>query len=331
MPSWGGILKEIADLTQRGNPNALDMVRRKYLASQHMHSKRAVILYSTNWTQPGNAPPEMISVDEVDIQGFMEVIHGVKETSLDLILHSPGGSLAAADAVVQYLRSKFTHIRVFVPNAAMSAATMIACAAEEIFMGKHSFLGPIDPQIIMQTSLGGRSIPAQAILDQFDMARDECRDPRNLAVWLPMLQQYGPDLLVQCTNVSELSVELVRNWLATYMFKGVQGGDEKASKLAAWLGSHKEFKMHGRHLNRDILRAHDMNVIDLEKDKQQQDFILSIFHATTHTFGGSGAVKIIENHQGSAFIQQVQQVMVQQPAQRPQQPAPQAPPFPKKK
>ena len=186
MPSWGGILKEIADLTQRGNPNALDMVRRKYLASQHMHSKRAVILYATNWTQPGNAPPEMISVDEVDIQGFMEVIHGVKETSLDLILHSPGGSLAAADAVVQYLRSKFTHIRVFVPNAAMSAATMIACAAEEIFMGKHSFLGPIDPQIIMQTSLGGRSIPTQAILDQFDMARDECRDPRNLAVWLPM-------------------------------------------------------------------------------------------------------------------------------------------------
>jgi ClpP class serine protease len=28
---------------------------------------------------------------------------------------------------------------------AMSAATMIACAADVIVMGKHSFLGPIDP------------------------------------------------------------------------------------------------------------------------------------------------------------------------------------------
>ena len=315
MPSWGGVLKEITTLGQAGNREAFDLVRRKYLASQHTHSKRAVILYATNWTSaPDGVPPSMISVDEVDVQGFMEVIHGVKETKLDLILHSPGGSIEAADGIVQYLRSKFDHIRVFVPNAAMSAATMISCAADEIYMGKHSFLGPIDPQIIMQTSLGARSIPAQAILDQFEKAREECANPRNLAVWLPMLQQYGPDLLVQCTNVSNLSVELVTDWLCAYMFNGQTDALEKAKVLAAWLGKHQEFKTHGRHLNREVLKNHGMKVIDLEKDKLQQDFILSIFHATTHTFTVTGAVKIIENHQGSAFIQQVQNVMVQQPA-----------------
>src|SRR5579885_3071525 len=124
-------------------------------------------------------PPELNSVADEDIQVLMEVIHGVKETALDLIIHSPGGSLAAADACVQYLRSKFDHIRVFVPHAAMSAATMIACAADEIVMGKHSFLGPIDPQFIMNTSLGARSIPAQAILEQFEIAKRNVMTLRN--------------------------------------------------------------------------------------------------------------------------------------------------------
>ncbi|MCL4211628.1 MAG: hypothetical protein KJZ68_13315, partial [Phycisphaerales bacterium] len=33
---------------------------------------------------------------------------------------------------------------------------------------------------------------------------------------------------------------------------------------------------------------------------------LSVFHATTHTFSGTTAVKIIENNLGRAFIKQVQ-------------------------
>ena len=84
---------------------------------------------------------------------------------LDLILHSPGGSPEAAEAVVSYLRSCFSHVRVIVPQLAMSAATMIACSADEVILGKHSFLGPIDPQLVLPTSLGVRMVPAQAVLD----------------------------------------------------------------------------------------------------------------------------------------------------------------------
>lgn len=338
MPAWGGILSEITELTKRDPTHALDLVRRKYIASQHARSKRALILYATKWTMPGSdgIPPEMLSVAEGDLQGFMEVIHGVPEKELDLILHSPGGSLAAADACVQYLRSKFDHIRVFVPHAAMSAATMIACAADEIVLGKHSFLGPIDPQMVMATSLGARMIPAQAILDQFEMARTECQNPARLAAWLPMLQQYGPDLLVQCQNVSALSKELVQNWLSKYMFKGAADGAQRAEALATWLADHSQFKMHGRHIGRDALKAKGMKVLNLEDDKEQQDFILSIYHATTHTMGRSGAVKIIENHRGNAFIDQLQPVMVQQQVQVGPPPAQigrsrEEPPFPKKK
>ena len=203
---------------------------------------------------------------------------------------------------------------------------MMACAANQIVMGKHSFLGPIDPQMIMHTSLGTRSIPAQAILDQFEMARRECQDPSRLAVWLPMLQQYGPDLLIQCQNVSALSVDLVEAWLTAYMFKGEADGPDRAKSIATWLANHAEFKMHGRHINREQLRARGLKILNLEDDKDQQDFILSIYHATTHSFTHTGAVKIIENHRGSAFIPQVQQVLLQ--GGPPLAPAPTGPPVP---
>ena len=73
----------------------------------------------------------------------MEVTAGIASENLDLILHSPGGFPEAAEGIVTYLRSRFQNIRVIVPQLAMSAATMIACAADEVVMGKHSFLGPV--------------------------------------------------------------------------------------------------------------------------------------------------------------------------------------------
>ena len=60
--------------------------------------------------------------------GFMNALKGMDcSKGLDLILHTPGGSPAAAEAIVSYLRSKFHNdIRVIVPQISMSAGTMIA-------------------------------------------------------------------------------------------------------------------------------------------------------------------------------------------------------------
>src|SRR5579859_2458346 len=188
MPTWGGILQELNTTGASLKAPPFDAVRRKYLVLAHEHTGRDTILYATKWTQPApNTSPELISIAEEDVQGLMEVVHGLAGPNLDLILHSPGGSAEAAEAFVAYLRSKFEHIRVIVPHAAMSAATMIACAADLITMGKHSFLGPTDPQLILATPLGTRFAPAQAILAQFDRAVQECSDPKKLAAWLPIL------------------------------------------------------------------------------------------------------------------------------------------------
>ncbi len=244
MPTWGEILVEF-----RTPPNNPDSIRHKYLTQLVSHTGRDVILYSTKWTDPSNVPPEVISISEEDVQGFMEVVHGLKNDKLDLILHSPGGSPVAAEAIVKYLRKKFDHIRVIVPQGAMSAGTMLACAGNSILLGKHSFLGPIDPQFILQTPLGNRMVPAQAILDQFEMAKEECKNAQNLGPWLPILSQYGPGLLIECKNAIALSRKLVADWLAQYMLKGQKRASHRASIVARSLADHKEYKSHGRHLN----------------------------------------------------------------------------------
>ena len=193
---------------------------------------------------------------------------------LDLILHSPGGSPLAAEAIVSYLRSRFKHIRVIVPQLAKSAATMIACAANEIMMGEHSFLGPTDPQLPLSTPLGARWVPALAIRQQFDRAQKECQDPSKLAAWIPMLQQYGPDLLAQCDSVCDLSQELVGTWLKQYMFKcyDTDKKEQEAEKIATWLLNGGDFKIHGRHIERAKLKAQGLLVEDLERDHELQDF-----------------------------------------------------------
>jgi hypothetical protein len=282
-----------------------DAVRRKYLVELSQYSGRAIILYSTKFATPGPASPDLLSINDEDLQGLMEVTHGLTNLNLDLILHSPGGTIEAAEALVLYLRSKFQHIRVVVPNLAMSAATMISCAGNRVLMGKHSFLGPIDPQFILNTATGPRSVSAEAVREQFELARRECKDPANLGAWIPMLSQYGPDLLIKCEHARAMSKSLVQTWLAQYMFKGDARAKRKAAKIAKWLGRHRYFKTHGRHIPREALEKQGMLIDHLETDQKLQDLVLSVFHATNLTFNGTPVVKIIENHEGHAFIKMV--------------------------
>ena len=301
MPIWSEILKELIESQQDGPPD-IDAVRRKYLGRLHNHSGRNVILYASAWLQRPEAPPGLLSIVDEAIQALMEVVQGLAGTKLDLVLHSPGGSPEAAEAVVSYLRSRFSHIRVIVPQLAMSAATMIACAADEIVLGKHSFLGPTDPQLLLETPLGRRWTPAQAILEQFDQARRECQDPTRLVAWLPMLSQFGPDLLVRCEAALAMSRTLVETWLRRYMFRDKKDALEKAKEVAEWLASHMEFASHNRHIPRSTLEEKGLLIVPLENDEALQDLSLSVFHATTHTFAATPGVKIVENHLGRAFI-----------------------------
>src|SRR5438046_4323508 len=66
---------------------------------------------------------------------------------IDLILHTPGGLVLAAEQIAKVLVERKAKVTVFVPHYAMSGGTLIALAADEIVMDANAVLGPVDPQI----------------------------------------------------------------------------------------------------------------------------------------------------------------------------------------
>lgn len=326
MATWGELLKKLETLTSQGRGNALDVIRRDAMTDLNSYTGRNVIVYAAAHLQKPRIAPELLSITNEDTEGFMEVFHGLKDSNLDIVLHSPGGSAEATEAIVKYIRSKFNNVRVFIPHEAMSAATMLACSANKIVMGKQSHMGPIDPQFQMITSLGPQSIPADAILSQFERAKKECAaDKSNLAVWLPSLQQYGPALLEQCEDAKNLSQQLVSSWLASWMLNSLPEPEreQQAKDIAAELCDHDKLLTHGRPIDRNQLRQWGMIVDDLENDQQLQDKILTVYHACMHTFSASAVAKIIENHKGQAFLKVLSQPLpLQLPVPVPPPPRP---------
>jgi hypothetical protein len=302
MPTWGQILGEIREHIQKGDKQAFDTIRNKYVKQLSDFTKRNTIIYATRWTS-GDAPPNLVSITDEDIHAFMEAIAGLQGENLDLILHTGGGSAEATDALVSYLRLKFKHIRIIIPQAAMSAGTMLACSADTLVMGKQSSIGPIDPQFILQTSVGVQSIPAHAILEQFKKAQDDCRDnPKNLNSWLPMLSQYGPALLVRCQDQIDFGKELVGNWLKAYMF--VNETTTQPDTIAEYLSNHANFKTHGKHINIEKAQEIGLKIERLEDNQDFQDKVLSAFHASMHAFGSTNTAKIIANQNGNCYLKQ---------------------------
>jgi hypothetical protein len=191
---------------------------------------------------------------------------------------------------------------------AKSAATMLACAADEIIIAKHGELGPIDPQFVLQTPLGLRMVPAQSIINQFTVAASEIRqNQRAAAIWYPMLAQYGPGLLEEATQSLALSKTLVKQWLASYMFKSQPNRRRLASRIANYLADYDKHKTHGRPLGYDALSNKGMRVTLLESNQQLQDLVMTVYHATMHTFANTPAFKIIENNLGKAYIRLLRQ------------------------
>jgi len=191
------------------------------------------------------------------------------------------------------------NMRAIVPQLALSAGTMIACACKEILMGMESSLGPIDPQF--------RGIPAHGVVEEFERAYEEIKaEQSKMAVWQPTIANYGPALIGECEKAIEWSNQMVKDWLRTGMLEGREDAEQVADKILEELGDHARTKSHSRHLSLRKCREMELTVNALEDDKNLQDAVLSVHHCCIHTLAGTGAFKIIQNHNGVAFIQMAQ-------------------------
>ena len=234
-----------------------------------------------------------------------------RSKGLDLILHTPGGGLTSTQSIVDYLHRMFRanknsvpDIRVIVPQIAMSAGTMIACSAKEIWMGKHSNLGPIDPQF--------NGVPAYGVLREFKTAcREVKKNPNTIPLWQSIIGQYRPTYLSRCQNAIDLSNSFVLNQLETVMFHGQADAQTKADKIVKALTHYTKNKAHDRHIHSDeciamglkVKSIEDSGEYESEKDVKGdfQDLVLTVHHCYMYLLMNTPAFKVIENHLGTGI------------------------------
>jgi ClpP class serine protease len=117
----------------------------------------------------------------IDIEDSERILRGIRLTDedvpIDMILHTPGGLVLAAEQVACALSRHKAKVTVFIPHYAMSGGTLIALAADEIVMDPNGVLGPVDPQL--QMPQGGGYVPAVSLLAALDVDNPN-RDDQTL-------------------------------------------------------------------------------------------------------------------------------------------------------
>jgi len=294
MPAWNEILTNI-----QGTLNIYDKTRREYIEALSNYTGRNTIIYYSAFLQKEQLQRQgaELGISDADKNSFMSAVHKLdKAKGLDLILHTPGGVVSATESIVFYLKSIFgKNIRAIVPQIAMSAETMISCACKEIVMGKHSNLGPIDPQF------GG--IPAHGIIEEFEQAKkDILSNDRYILVWREILQRYNPTLIGECQKAIEWADKMVTDWLKDNMLFGDPNADSISKTIISELGSHANTYSHSRHIHIDKLKSIGLKILELESDSDLQDKVLSVHHATIISLSQTKAIKIVENQIGTGVI-----------------------------
>lgn len=149
----------------------------------------------------------------ITIEDSEKVLRAIRMTPpdmpIDLILHTPGGLVLAAEQIAHALKRHPARVSVFVPHYAMSGGTLVALAADEIWMDENAVLGPVDPQL--------GQWPAASIVRAVQQKDKNKVDDETL-----MLADLAEKALHQ---VRELVLGLLRDRLE----------EEKAAQVADWL------------------------------------------------------------------------------------------------
>jgi len=302
MPNRNQILEQL----NKDKSMSQDIIRRRYLKNLHNYTKNDTIVYFANFSPKFPNVGSAVSINLDDLSGFMTCLNKLKGETLDIIIHSPGGQADATIQIVKYLRNKYKKIRAIIPQNAMSAATMLACACDEIIMGKESAIGPIDPQLNIPFQGHSMSMPAHSNLRDFETAKkDVMENPALSNIWAPKLLQLPFGIFDFCNKAIQAAKLNVAEWLDNYMFKN--DPQKLGAQIAEKLGNFELHGSHGKPINYEQAREIGLKVSLLEDDQVLQEKVLSLYHACLLTFECTNCVKLIENHNGIGSFLQVQQ------------------------
>jgi hypothetical protein len=164
---------------------------------------------------------------------------------------------------VDTIRHHYQEVDFFIPGTAMSAGTVLVMSGDAIHMDYYSRLGPIDPQV--QRPNGGW-VPASGYLVQYERLLQKDRDgtltTTEAAILLEKFDQAEMHLFEQAR---ELTITLLKEWLAKYKFKNwlvtqtsrrqvtAQDRIDRAAAIAEALNDTQRWHSHNRGISMDVL------------------------------------------------------------------------------
>ncbi len=127
----------------------LESARQKLIAQiEKKRGSRVILLMHRQETMSLLGFPIVRYINIEDSEEIIRAIHMTDaDMPIDLVLHTPGGLALASYQIAHAIKNRPGKVTVHIPHYAMSGGTLIALAANEIVMGDHAVLGPVDPQI----------------------------------------------------------------------------------------------------------------------------------------------------------------------------------------
>jgi ClpP class serine protease len=158
---WIAII--VMALHQLSGPSRLALARAGALDNfQVLRHSRVIAMIHRQETVSLFGVPVSSSIDIEDSEAVLRAIRLTPpEQPIDLILHTPGGLVLAAEQIAHALVERKGKVTVFVPHYAMSGGTLLALTADEVVMDPNAVLGPVDPQI--------GDLPAASIVKLLDL------------------------------------------------------------------------------------------------------------------------------------------------------------------
>lgn len=186
------------------------------------------------------------SVNRDDTLGFVDLLHNLRgPLAIDLLLHTTGGDIDAAEKLMSMVRMKVgnEHLRVIVPDFAKSAGTLMVLAADSVLMSDSSELGPIDPQVVSADVSGNRRAHSvQDYLDAYEQLKKELADKPDDVSARIMLAKIEPATVKLFEAALNRARAIAEKHLKYAMFRKGGNWSETASELL----DTRRWKSHGQ-------------------------------------------------------------------------------------
>lgn len=249
-----------------------EIVRERVIKLE-MHFEADVVFFYGN-LETGIVRPFRDFIEKLAMPGHKQ--------RLVFFVNTPGGAAEAVEKMVEIIRFHYTEVYFVIPDAAMSAGTILCMSGNKIYMDYSSSLGPIDPQVFN----GTHWVPALGYLDKVDELLRKAQAGTLTKAEFVILQNQDLAMLRRYEQSRDLTVTLLKKWLVEYKFQdwtvhqtnpSLKGQpvtrdqkEARAEEIAKKLGDTSIWHSHGRMISPKTLQ----DILRLNIDNYSTDAVL---------------------------------------------------------